>query len=75
MEENANKITATVNTYGNQEMPLSKALEVRMAPCSKLTGFPAVICPVMINAKAVIVQTTTVSIKGSSRATKPSLAA
>ena len=70
---NANRTTATVRTYGNHEITDSKAPEVKRIACASFKlEFSAVTFPVIIKTKAVIVQTTTVSIKGSSNATKPS---
>lgn len=68
MVEKAKRNTAAANTYGNQEITLAKASEVNCAP-----AIPSISCfPVKINTKAVSVQTTTVSIKGSNNATNPS---
>src|SRR5690606_22522045 len=68
MVENANRNTAKAKMYGNHDIWLPKASDVNWAP-----AMPSTSCiPVKINTNAVNVHTTTVSIKGSSKATKPS---
>src|SRR5690606_12190701 len=64
----AKRKTARASTYGNHEITLPKASDVSVAPATPTTSC----LPVKISTSAVKVHTTTVSIKGSSNATKPS---
>ena len=67
-------MTAMVKMYGKKESTDPKAAEVASTPSGDLTPY-SMIEPspfVMIITSAVIVHTTTVSINGSSKATKPS---
>ena len=73
--ENANKKTAADKTYGNHEMTLPMAAEVRAPPWFEAMNsalFGSEYAPVRMMTKAVMVHTTIVSMKGSSRATIPS---
>src|SRR5690606_35245956 len=74
MVEKANRITATVSTYGNHGNTDAKAFEVATTPSEVLTPYSIILpSPLqIIITRAVMVQTTTVSINGSSKATKPS---
>src|SRR5690606_15167461 len=74
MVEKANKITAIVSTYGNHGKTDSKAFEVVNTPSEALTPYSIILpSPLQtIITRAVMVQTITVSINGSNRATKPS---
>lgn len=67
----ANSITATESTTGNHGKTEPKAFEVSWIPA--LDDAVGSYTPVMMITRAVMVQTTTVSINGSSRATTPSL--
>ena len=69
MVDNANKITATKSILGNQGITEAKALEVKDTPSVAVGSIE----PVMMITKAVMVHTTTVSMKGSNKATIPSL--
>src|SRR3990167_6223066 len=74
MVEKANSTTASASTYGNQLTALPKATEVRptpVAPPACAVRPPASTWPVMMITRAVMVQITTVSMKGSSSAAKP----
>ena len=80
--EIANKIIAIVKTNGNHGMASANAIEVKTAPStfspSIITSLPYSNIPPLlyiIITRAVIVQITTVSIKGSNNATTPSEAA
>src|SRR5690554_8187360 len=70
MVEKANKKMATMSTQVNQGKISPNAAEVSSDP-SRPRGL--VSNPVKINTKAVMVQTTTVSMNGSSKETTPSL--
>ncbi len=77
--DRANSATASVSTYGNQGSTVANASEVIVTPCSLVGGWPPAntvalvsshICgEAMTMVNAVMVQTTTVSMNGSSSAT------
>ena len=66
MVDIANNKTATLNKYGNHQIALAKALDVNATPSIPSTDLYS---PLITITNAVMVQITTVSIKGSRRAT------
>src|SRR5680860_333509 len=71
MVENAKRTTATASRIGNHGATVAKAADVVSTPGALEVSLHV---PVMMTASAVMVQITTVSMKGSSSATKPSVA-